>query len=132
MLVNGRRLGIGSPYTAIQQPAPDLDQIPTMLLERVDVVTGGASAVYGSDAIAGVVNFILKKNFEGFQVDYQIGQNWYQNDAKFVQQKMVESGYDPLTGFDPDTVSQTHLQLLLNGLRVSRPAADQGRERVGP
>jgi outer membrane cobalamin receptor len=52
VLVNGRRLGIGSPYTAIQSPAPNLDQIPTFLLDRVDVVTGGASAVYGSDAIA--------------------------------------------------------------------------------
>ncbi len=106
VLVNGRRLGIGSPYTAIQQPAPDLDQIPTMLLERVDVVTGGASTVYGSDAIAGVVNFILKKNFEGFQVDYQVGQNWYQNDSKFVQQKMIESGASPLTGSSKDGKNQ--------------------------
>src|SRR5690242_5858955 len=61
VLVNGRRLGIGSPYTAIQSPAPNLDQIPTFLLDRVDVVTGGASAVYGSDAIAGVINFITKQ-----------------------------------------------------------------------
>jgi outer membrane receptor protein involved in Fe transport len=106
VLVNGRRLGIGSPYTAIQQPAPDLDQIPTMLLERVDVVTGGASAVYGSDAIAGVVNFILKKNFEGFQVDYQIGQNWYENDSKYVQQKVIESGDTPLNGSSKDGKNQ--------------------------
>ena len=106
VLVNGRRLGIGSPYTAIQQPAPDLDQIPTMLLERVDVVTGGASAVYGSDAIAGVVNFILKKNFEGFQVDYQVGSNWYENNSKFVQDKMREVGDDPLTGTSKDGRNQ--------------------------
>lgn len=48
----------------------DLNNIPTPLLERIDVVTGGASAVYGSDAIAGVVNFILKDDFEGVQLDY--------------------------------------------------------------
>jgi len=48
----------------------DLNNIPTPLIERIDVVTGGASAVYGSDAIAGVVNFILKDDFEGVQVDY--------------------------------------------------------------
>ena len=48
-------------------PAPDLDQIPAGVIERVEVVTGGASAAYGSDAIAGVINFIVKKNF-----DYQI------------------------------------------------------------
>src|SRR5262249_27847862 len=65
VLVDGVRLGIGSPYTVIQQPAPDLDQIPTFLVDRIEVVTGGASATYGSDAIAGVINFIMKKNFEG-------------------------------------------------------------------
>ena len=58
VLVDGVRLGIGSPYTFIQQPAPDLDQIPTFLVDRIEVVTGGASATYGSDAIAGVINFI--------------------------------------------------------------------------
>ena len=73
VLVDGRRLGQGSPNTAIQSPAPDLDQIPAGLVERVEVVTGGASAAYGSDAIAGVVNFILKKNFQGFQVDGEYG-----------------------------------------------------------
>lgn len=48
----------------------DLNNIPTTLISRVDVVTGGASAIYGSDAIAGVVNFILKDDFEGVQFDY--------------------------------------------------------------
>jgi len=50
-------------------------KIPTALIERVEVVTGGASATYGSDAIAGVVNFIMKTNFEGFQIDGQLGVN---------------------------------------------------------
>ena len=68
VLVNGRRLGNGSPYTVIQSPAPDLDQIPARLIERVEVVTGGASAVYGSDAVAGVVNFITKKGLRGHRV----------------------------------------------------------------
>jgi len=65
VLVDGRRLGPGDPNTANPNPAPDLDQIPAPLIERVDVVTGGASATYGSDAIAGVINFIMKKDFEG-------------------------------------------------------------------
>ena len=77
VLVNGRRLGSGSPFTAIQSPAPDLDQIPARLIERVEVVTGGASAVYGSDAVAGVVNFILKRDFEGVEFDAQTGFNWH-------------------------------------------------------
>ncbi|TPG40545.1 TonB-dependent receptor [Sphingomonas koreensis] len=46
----------------------DINTIPTDLVERIDIVTGGQSAVYGSDAIAGVVNFVLKKDFDGFQV----------------------------------------------------------------
>ena len=73
VLVNGRRLGAGDPSTSNQNVAPDIDQIPAPLIERVDVVTGGASATYGSDAIAGVVNFILKRDFQGIQVDGQYG-----------------------------------------------------------
>ncbi len=71
VLVDGRRLGVGDSSTANPNPAPDLDQIPTALVERVDVVTGGASATYGSDAMAGVVNFIMKKNFEGIEIGGQ-------------------------------------------------------------
>ena len=106
VLVNGRRLGIGSPYTAIQSPAPNLDQVPTFLLDRVDVVTGGASAVYGSDAIAGVINFRLKQNFEGFQVDYHIGQNVYKNDDRYAQGLVRDFGGTPLTGTSKDGRNQ--------------------------
>jgi len=63
VLVNGRR------YVSYdEQQVVDLNTVPTALIERVDVVTGGRSAVYGSDAIAGVVNFVLKDDFEGVQV----------------------------------------------------------------
>jgi outer membrane receptor protein involved in Fe transport len=51
----------------------DNDTLPQMLISRVDVVTGGASAVYGSDAVTGVVNYILDKKFEGFKVDINSG-----------------------------------------------------------
>jgi iron complex outermembrane receptor protein len=102
VLVNGRRLGIGSPYTFIQQPAPDLDQIPAALVERVEVLTGGASATYGSDAIAGVINFIMKKNFEGFQIDGNFGGNWHDNHSTFTQGLQRDVGYTPLTGSSTD------------------------------
>ncbi len=92
VLVDGVRLGIGSPYTAIQQPAPDLDQIPTFLVERIEVVTGGASATYGSDAIAGVINFIMKKNFQGVEIDGQLGVNDHVNHDTFWQQQNVQFG----------------------------------------
>ena len=102
VLIDGRRLGVGSPNTAIAEPAPDLDQIPVGLIDRVEVVTGGASAAYGSDAIAGVVNFIMKKNFEGFQVDGQMGENWHDNNDTFVQGLVRQFGDTPPTGTAKD------------------------------
>ncbi len=109
VLVDGRRLGTGSPQTVIQSPAPDLDQIPSALIERIEVVTGGASAVYGSDAIAGVVNFITKKNFEGIELDLQLGGNWHDNDNKYMQAALADAGYDAPKGttWDGKTINAT-------------------------
>ncbi|HCR65056.1 MAG TPA: TonB-dependent receptor, partial [Oceanicaulis sp.] len=69
VLMNGRRFVAGLPGTN----NVDFNSIPTELIERVDVVTGGASAVYGSDALAGVVNVILKDDFEGIVASTQAG-----------------------------------------------------------
>ena len=66
VLFNGQRV-----------PANNVDQLPQMLMSRVDIVTGGASAVYGSDAVAGVVNFIIDKNFNGIKVNGQTGVSKY-------------------------------------------------------
>ena len=71
VLINGRRLPAGSPSLW----ATDLNQIPATLIERVEVLTGGAASIYGSDAVAGVVNFILKQNFQGVQGD--VNYSWY-------------------------------------------------------
>ncbi len=68
-LVNGRRHVAGFRGSS----AVDIGTIPRALVERVEVTTGGASAVYGADAVTGVVNFILKDDFEGFQLDVQAG-----------------------------------------------------------
>ncbi|HEY3785236.1 MAG TPA: TonB-dependent receptor [Steroidobacteraceae bacterium] len=97
VLVNGRRLGTGDPSTTNQNVAPDIDQIPVPLIERVDVVTGGASATYGSDAIAGVVNFILKKDFEGIQIDGQYGFSQHDQHNTYIQGLLGTD--DPNTGF---------------------------------
>jgi iron complex outermembrane recepter protein len=98
VLVDGRRLGQGSPNTAIQSPAPDLDQIPAGLVDRIEVVTGGASAAYGSDAIAGVINFIMKKDFQGVQFDGQYNENMHDNDNTYMQNLVRGFGYSPQTG----------------------------------
>ncbi len=54
-------------------PVADLNHIPAALVDHVEVLTGGASAVYGSDALAGVVNFVMRKDFEGIEVDGTYG-----------------------------------------------------------
>ena len=68
VLLDGQRLVPTNPNGAI-----DLNVIPMAMIEGVDVITGGASAVYGSDAMAGVVNFRLRQHFQGIQVSYQHG-----------------------------------------------------------
>jgi len=69
VLVNGRRHVTAVPGSFLV----DVQTIPSDLVERVDVITGGSSAVYGSDAISGVVNFVLKDNFEGIKLNAQNG-----------------------------------------------------------
>ena len=80
-LVNGLRLGPGSAIGG--RNFSDINQIPAALIERVDILTGGASAVYGADAVAGVVNFILNTHFEGVRVDagYHFNQHDNSNQA---------------------------------------------------
>ncbi|MCF2856988.1 TonB-dependent receptor [Pseudoalteromonas sp. SMS1] len=70
VLINGKRPALVA--TDYQGMFADVGTIPASLIERVEVMTGGASAIYGSDAIAGVVNFILKKDFEGTQANAHI------------------------------------------------------------
>lgn len=71
VLVNGRRFVSGVPGDS----AVDLNSIPTEFIERVDLLTGGASSTYGSDAVAGVVNIIYKRNFEGVEANIRTGQS---------------------------------------------------------
>ena len=73
VLVNGRRFVTA----AVGDFSVDVDEIPQDLIDRIDVVTGGESAVYGSDAVAGVVNFILKKDYDGFRIRGQAGESTY-------------------------------------------------------
>src|SRR3954469_23911803 len=74
VLINGRRLVPGDPSSA----AADINAVPATLIERVDVLTGGASSVYGADAVAGVVNFVMNTNFEGIRLDGQY--SFFQHD----------------------------------------------------
>ena len=74
--------------------AVDVNSIPAAAIERVEVITGGASSVYGADAVAGVVNFILKSDFEGLDLDVQTGsmQNGAGNESRASALFGVNSG----------------------------------------
>lgn len=98
VLVNGRRLGIGDPNTGNPAPAADLDQIPMAMIDRIEIITGGASSTYGSDAVAGVINFILKKRVDGIQIDagYELAQHdQHEGDLQDLQRS---AGISPPTG----------------------------------
>jgi outer membrane receptor protein involved in Fe transport len=77
VLVNGKRLQAGD----TGNPVADINFIPTQLIKRVDVLTGGASSVYGADAVAGVVNFIMDTTFTGFRIDGQASVFNHNNNA---------------------------------------------------
>lgn len=78
VLVDGRR------FLALGGGQVDISQIPIAIVERVDILADGASAVYGSDAIAGVVNIITKDGFEGVSLDATIGAN-FEGDGEYKQ-----------------------------------------------
>lgn len=115
VLMNGKRLPPGSPILY----SPDLNQIPAPLIQRIEVLTGGASAVYGSDALAGVVNFILRDNFEGVQGD--VNYSGYQHNQKNDMGRVValRQATNPAQFRVPGDLStggeSTEVSLLLGG-----------------
>jgi outer membrane receptor protein involved in Fe transport len=80
-LLDGQRV-VGANVTGV----PDISLFPQLLIQRVDVVTGGASASYGSDAVGGVVNFITNKHFEGFKANASGGITTYGDDGQYLLQ----------------------------------------------
>ena len=91
VLLNGRRM---PPGTTAGGNCADLNTIPTLLLDRVEVLTGGASSIYGSDAVAGVVNFILDDDFEGFKATYQYGFYNHENDNSSLRALVDSYNYE--------------------------------------
>jgi iron complex outermembrane recepter protein len=105
VLMNGRRINPGDAVN----PSADLHTIPEVLIKRVEVLTGGASAIYGSDAEAGVVNFVMDDDFVGSKLVVQ-GNGYYgDNNNTGIQSIMRASGVNPPTGsvFDGTTVNVT-------------------------
>lgn len=99
VLIDGRRLGPGDPSSGFARNSygSDLDMIPPALIERVDILTGGASSVYGADAVSGVVNFIMNTHFEGIRVTASYG--FYNHDNGNAIDSVLASSVPPV-GFD--------------------------------
>ena len=89
VLVNGRRFVAGVATSSIV----DLNTIPTQFIERIDILTGGASSIYGSDAVAGVVNIIYKDDFEGIEANGQIGVSERGDDVRKQLNLMMGSNF---------------------------------------
>lgn len=93
VLINGQRVMPGDPIQP--SPAADLNMIPTAMVQRIEVVTGGASAVYGSDAIAGVVNFIMKKDFSGIELSVSGGTHQTGNNDSDAVRRLTDANFVP-------------------------------------
>ena len=91
-LINGFRLPQGANIST------DISIIPASLVKRVDILTGGASAVYGSDAVAGVVNFLLDDEFEGVSVNFGASAYRHDNSTKFIQDLQTARNFSFPTG----------------------------------
>ena len=99
VLVDGKRLPISSPTAGA---GADLNFIPGQLVKRVEVLTGGASSTYGSDAVAGVVNFIMIDDFEGVKLDYQFSRYRHDNSGNFVADGSKARGFEVPEGVSSD------------------------------
>ena len=102
ILINGKRLSPGTPMNGTAEQ--DLSQIPFSLIRQIDVLTGGKSTIYGSDAIGGVINFQLDRKFSGIDISYQHSFYNHQNDDPNYAKK----NYD----LAPNSVSDGHANSL--------------------
>ena len=109
VLIDGRRViggdptGGGANITNLSgASAADINQIPVALIERVDVLTGGAASTYGADAVAGVVNFIMNTHFDGVRIDANVGIYNHDNHDKSLAPIFQAAGFTPVTGSNWD------------------------------
>ncbi|MFZ5719387.1 MAG: TonB-dependent receptor plug domain-containing protein [Pseudomonadota bacterium] len=129
VVMDGRRL----PFSDASSPGVDLNTIPGLQVERIDIIAGGASAVYGSEAISGVLNFIMKKEHEGLEVELQggisqegdgeemlIGFNWGKKFADDRLNVMVGGEYATI-----DKIMQKDRDELYPGIRRNNAVSPQ-------
>jgi len=107
VLINGRRLNGGDPGANFGAnlsfaSAADINQVPVALIERVDVLTGGASSTYGADAVSGVVNFVMNDHFEGVRIDANAGIYNHSNHEDWANPLLTKRGFPTVNGTNWD------------------------------
>jgi outer membrane receptor protein involved in Fe transport len=126
VLINGRRFQPGSIVNG-GSPLTDLNQIPTALIERVEVLTGGASAVYGADAVGGVVNFIMRKDFEGVELGVFYGIADHENDDEVSRARIaIREALNPAEFRRPATHVNDGRIVSVYGVMGANTADDKG------
>lgn len=122
-LLDGRRVAGASAGGGV-----DTNTLPQMLLKRVDVVTGGASAVYGTDAVAGVVNFVLDHDFNGIKTISQAGVSNYGDAANY--RLGIAAGMPLFGGTGHIEASYDHYRSNGIGSQLDRPLGAKGYDRL--
>ncbi len=100
VLINGRRVNVSPVVAAAGGNFVDISMIPVAAVDRIEILTDGASATYGSDAVAGVINIILKSNYSGVEIAGRYG--YSPNDGNYS-----ERGYSAVIGASNDKTSVT-------------------------
>ena len=109
VLVDGKRHITG----ALDSSAVDLNTIPTSMVQRTEIITGGASAVYGSEAVAGVVNVLLRKDFQGVEVDSSYGITEYGDGQEMQHSAVFGAKFDDGKGYILAGVEYTKVDSVL-------------------
>ena len=125
VLVDGRRLITATP--GINRP--DVNDVPENLIERVDIVTGGNSAIYGSDAVAGVVNFVLKQNFDGVLARAQGGLSSRGDAGAYTLSLTAGHNFGEGRGNIAASAEYSHQTVLTNIERDNQTGAFSGRSQ---
>lgn len=118
VMVNGRRFVSGVPGSNVV----DMNSIPTELVDRMEVITGGASAIYGSDALAGVVNIILKQNYEGISAGFQSGITDYGDGVGYKADLTLGGNFDKNRGNVVISAGWSHSSAIKS---ANRPGTDK-------
>jgi outer membrane receptor protein involved in Fe transport len=130
VLLNGRRLPPSNSTGIV-----DVNIVPAALIDRIEVVSGGASAVYGSDAIAGVTNFVLKKNFEGVALQSGYSETGQSDGTEWMSSFTLGSNFGENRGNAVFNIQYTSRDQILQGDRdfsqVSLAVSRQGNSALG-